>query len=115
MKPRHGFSTRPYRPQWVRAVNGPLGRRIPRRWLERSDSSGNHNFWVIHTDSTKECPGRYLVRHWQVSSHGQVRKAVYPQLSATNLLEARALVPYEFEGVDRCDAEPLHWVLEIWY
>lgn len=56
-----------------------------------------------------------MVRHWQVSSHGQVRKAVYPQLSATNLLEARALVPYEFEGVDRCDAEPLHWVLEIWY
>lgn len=114
MKPRQGFSSRPYRPEWVRALKGPLGERIPNRWLEKRDPEGNHNIWVIHSDSTKECPGRYLVRHWQVTSHGKVRKAVYPELSAPNLLEARAMVPYGSQCID-CDAEPQHKVLEIWY
>jgi hypothetical protein len=114
MKPRQGFNNRPYRPEWVRALSGPLGERIPRRWLERRDPEGNHNLWVIHTDSTKECPGRYLVRHWQVSPRGKIQKAVYPELTAPNLLEARALVPYGAQCID-CDAEPQHKVIEIWY
>ena len=115
MKPRQGFSHRPYRPLWVRALTGPLGERIPSLWLARRDRGGNHNIWVIHTDSTPECPGRYLVRHWQVSSRGEIRKAVYPRLSATNLLEARAFIPYESRRVSGRTAKPLFGVLEVWY
>jgi len=115
MKPRQGFNVRPYRPQWVRALSGPLGGGVPRRWLTRPDPAGNHNIWVIHTDSTKECPGRYLVRHWQVSPRGKIRKAIFPRLSATSLLEARAFVPYDSKCNDGCDGAPMHKVLEVWY
>lgn len=114
MKPRQGYSTRAYRPEWVRALTGPLGRRIPSRWLEKRDRGGNSNIWVIHTDSTKECPGQYLIRHWQVSPQGQIRKAVFPQLVASNLLEARGYVPYEL-NIERCEAESPYKIIEIWY
>lgn len=106
------MAQKPYSPQWVRAIVGPLGHKIPAEWTVRRDRYGYTNIWVVHSDEGGPCRV-FVVRHWQVSPTGQTRAAAEPRIRADSLLEARAVIPY---GLIRVPiGVPDLEIIEVWF